>query len=131
MTRGVLGLSTIAPRFQNTIRDLRERNPCRILIVGGTCGAEVAPIGYLNEKYDGDLAVIWLDAHEDLNTPASSPSGHFHGMALRTLLGEGPDEYVSFLSRPLTPAQVFLAGSRDLDLPERVFIEQGVKCPLL
>ena len=124
MTRGVLGLSSIAPRFQKTIRDLRERNPSRILLVGGTCGAEVAPVGYLNEKYEGDLAVVWLDAHGDLNTAASSLSGHFHGMALRTLLGEGPDDYVSFLRRPLMSEQVFLAGTRELDLPERVFIEE-------
>lgn len=125
VTKGVFGLSSIAPRFQRTIRDLRERDPSRILMVGGTCGAEVAPVGYLNEKYDGDLAVIWLDAHGDLNTPESSTTGHFHGMALRTLLGEGPEEYVSFLRRQLTPGQVFLAGTRELDLPEQAFIEQS------
>jgi len=66
--------------------------------------------------------VLWLDAHADLNTPASSPSGHFHGMALRALLGDGPDMLVDHLSRPLTPAQVFLVGTRDLDPAERDFI---------
>ena len=50
VTRGVFGLNSIAPRFQRTIHDLRGRNPSRILMVGGTCGAEVAPVGYLNEK---------------------------------------------------------------------------------
>jgi arginase len=48
-------------------------------------------------------------------------------MILRTLLGEGPAEYVSDLRRPLSPAQVFLAGTRDLDPPEMEFIaERGI-----
>src|SRR6476619_630496 len=106
-TRGVLGLKSIAPRFQRTIEDLRKRQPDKIFMVGGTCGVEVAPVGYLNEKYDGDLAVIWLDAHGDLNNPASSPSGHFHGMPLRTLLGDGPIEYTSQLKLKLLPKQIF------------------------
>jgi len=123
-TRGVLGLKSIAPRFQRTIEDLRKRQPDKIFMVGGTCGVEVAPVGYLNEKYDGDLAVIWLDAHGDLNNPASSPSGHFHGMPLRTLLGDGPIEYTSQLKLKLLPKQIFLAGSRELDPPEQAFIKQ-------
>jgi arginase len=119
---GVLGLSSIAPRFRHTLDDLRRRAPDRILHVGGTCGAELAPVAWLNERYAGDLAVVWLDAHGDLNTPASSPSGHFHGMALRTLLGQGPVSLTAALRRPLVPRQVFLAGTRDLDSPEAQFV---------
>jgi arginase len=116
--RGVNGLASIAPRFVGALAKLREAAPDRIVTIGGTCGVEAAPVGYLNERYDGDLAVVWLDAHGDLNTPESSPSGNFHGMILRTLLGEGPPEYVAALRRPLMPGQVFLAGTRDLDPPE-------------
>lgn len=122
---GVIGLRSIAPRFRDAIARLRSAAPDRILTIGGTCGVEAAPVGYLNERYEGDLAVVWLDAHGDLNTPDSSPSGHFHGMVLRTLLGEGPDEYVGELQRPLRPAQVFLAATRDLDPPEREFIARA------
>jgi arginase len=124
---GVNGLSSIGPRFRKAMARLRAEAADRILTIGGTCGVEAAPIGYLNERYGGDLAVVWLDAHGDLNTPESSPSGNFHGMILRTLLGEGPAEYVSELRRPLAPAQVFLAGTRDLDPPEMEFIaQQGI-----
>ena len=84
---------------------------------------EAAPVAYLNERYGGDLAVVWLDAHGDLNTPASSPSGNFHGMVLRTLLGDGPSQYTAVLGRPLTPSQIFLAATRDLDPPEQAFVE--------
>ena len=93
-----------------------------VVTVGGTCGVEAAPVAYLNEQYDGDLAIVWFDAHGDLNAPATSPSGHFHGMVLRTLLGEGPHEYVGELRRPLRPAQLFLAGTRDLDPEESAYI---------
>jgi arginase len=124
---GVNGLRSIAPRFRRAMARLRAEAADRILTVGGTCGVEAAPVGYLNERYGGDLAVVWLDAHGDLNTPESSPSGNFHGMILRTLLGEGPAEYVSDLRRPISAAQVFLAGTRDLDPPEMEFIaERGI-----
>lgn len=119
---GVVGLASIAPRFQHAIARLREAMPDRIVTIGGTCGVEAAPVAYLNERYDGDLAVVWFDAHGDLNTPASSPSGHFHGMILRTLLGEGPDAYVRELRRPLRASQVFLAATRDLDPPEAAYV---------
>jgi arginase len=122
--RGVNGLQSIAARFRTAMARLRAEAADRILTIGGTCGVEAAPVGYLNERYGGDLAVVWLDAHGDLNTPESSPSGNFHGMILRTLLGEGPAEYVSDLRRPLSPAQVFLAGTRDLDPPEMEFITE-------
>lgn len=70
----------------------------------------------------GRLAVVWLDAHGDLHTPASSPSGAFHGMVLRALLGDGP----GLLSpvRTLTPAQIVLAGVRALEPAEREFVHR-------
>jgi arginase len=124
---GVNGLASIGPRFRKAMTRLRAEAADRILTIGGTCGVEAAPVGYLNERYGGDLAVVWLDAHGDLNTPESSPSGNFHGMVLRTLLGDGPAEYVSELRRPLAPGQVFLAATRDLDPSEMDYItQQGI-----
>ena len=119
---GVLGLDSIAPRFRRTLEYLRSVAPDRVITLGGTCGVEAAPVAYLNERYAGNLAVVWFDAHGDLNSPATSPSGHFHGMVLRTLLGDGPNEYVEALARPLQPSQVFLAGTRDLDPDEATYI---------
>lgn len=123
--QGVLGLSSIAGRARRTRAALDERRPSRIFTVGGTCGVELAPVSYLNSRYRGDLAVVWLDAHADLNTPESSPSGHFHGMVLRTLLGTGPAILVEALRRPLIPAQVVLAGARDLDRDEITFVSDA------
>jgi arginase len=119
---GVLGLEGITDRTSRTFADLRQRAPDRIFHIGATCGTELAPVAVMNERHAGDLAVIWLDAHADLNTPASSPSGRFHGMVLRTLTGDGPAGLCRLLARPLLPRQIFLAGGRDLDPPEQEFV---------
>ncbi|MCO5970133.1 GNAT family N-acetyltransferase [Actinoallomurus soli] len=87
--------------------------------IGGDCGVELEPIAAAARRYGDRLAVVWFDAHGDLNTPVSSPSGAFHGMVLRTLLGDGPAELVP--DRPLKPSQVVLAGVRDLDPAEHEY----------
>ena len=122
---GVFALNTIGSQFIETLKLLENVNPKQIMTVGGSCGTEVAPVSYLNSLYEGDLAVVWFDAHGDLNTPDSSPSGHFHGMVLRTLMGEGPEIFCSKIERPLDSGQVFLAGTRDLDESEMEYIESS------
>ncbi|MEH6501672.1 MAG: arginase family protein [Pseudoalteromonas distincta] len=121
----IFALDFIAKQFVRNLNLIREKSPQRVLTVGGSCGIDAAPVSYLNSRYEGDLAVVWFDAHGDLNTPASSPSGHFHGMILRTLLGEGPEEFCKHIERPLDSRQVFLAGVRDLDLSEKQYIEKS------
>ncbi|MEV4490172.1 arginase family protein [Micromonospora coxensis] len=89
--------------------------------VGGDCGVELAPVEAALARHGAGLAVVWFDAHGDLNTPASSPSGAFHGMVLRTLLGEGPPALLP--TRTLRPAQLVLAGVRALDPGERDVVD--------
>jgi arginase len=88
--------------------------------VGGDCGADLAAAAAAVRLFGDDLTVVWLDAHGDLNTPESSPSGAFHGMVLRTLLGDGPPDLVP--SRRLRPDRVVLAGTRALDPGEADFL---------
>jgi arginase len=71
--------------------------------------------------------VIWVDAHGDLNTPRTTPSGNIHGMALACLLGEGP-EALTAIGGPgprLRPEQAALIATRDLDPPERERLAAG------
>ncbi|MEJ3746194.1 arginase family protein [Actinomycetes bacterium KLBMP 9797] len=91
-----------------------------VVTVGGDCGVDLAPIEAALAAHGERLAVVWFDAHGDLNTPASSPSGAFHGMVLRTLLGDGPPSLVP--AQPLRPDRLVLAGVRALDPAERDFI---------
>ena len=115
---GVLGRSSIIKNSKRAFDLLNTEQPDRIFMIGGTCGSEIVPVAYLNQRYHRDLAVLWFDAHGDLNTPKTSPSGHFHGMVLRTLLGEGDRSVLELVQYPLSPSQVTLAGVRDLDIPE-------------
>ena len=91
-----------------------------MVTVGGDCGVELAPIEAALERHGDGLVVVWFDAHGDLNTPESSGSGAFHGMVLRTLLGEGPPAMAP--RRILKPSQVVLAGVRALDPAEKAYV---------
>ena len=92
------------------------------VVAGGDCGVELAPVEAAIGRFGDRLAVAWLDAHGDLHTPASSPSGAFHGMVLRALLGDGPGTLSP--ERTLKPGQVVLAGVRALDPAEREFVRR-------
>ena len=109
---GVLRLSSIA-LVRDRVAEQVKRLPSPVITIGGDCGVEIGAIGSIAAP---DVAVVWFDAHPDLNTPESSPSGAFSGMVLRTLLGEGASELLP--PRPLTPSQVIVAGARSFDQAE-------------
>jgi arginase len=88
-----------------------------VLTIGGDCGVEVVPIGVSRYRHGPGLGVLWFDAHPDLNTPESSPSGAFHGMALRALFGQGDPEFAA--SPALLAGSVALIGARSFDSAER------------
>jgi len=81
--------------------------PALPLVLGGCCCSHVGAIRGLGAR-PGRLAVIWIDAHGDLNTPDSSPSGNEWGMPLRMAIDAGA----------VSPGDVALVGARSLDPPE-------------
>jgi arginase len=85
--------------------------PDRPLVLGGCCCAHVGALEGLAARHDR-LALVWLDAHGDLNTAESSPSGNTWGMPLRMLIDAGT----------VAAANVALVGARNLDPPEEQFI---------
>jgi arginase len=85
--------------------------PEKPLVLGGCCCSHVGAVEGLATRFDR-LAVVWFDAHGDLNTPESSPSGNQWGMPLRMLLDSGT----------VHPGDVVLIGARNLDPPEVEFI---------
>jgi arginase len=88
------------------------------LLIGGDCGAELAAVE--RAAADGSVAVVWFDAHPDLNTSESSTTGAFGGMVLRTLLGDGVPSLVPRV--PLAPGRVVIAGSRSTDDSEEQYL---------
>lgn len=124
MRDGVAALDTLAANL-NAIRAAHANSRAQgraVVTVGGDCGVDLAPIEAALAAHGDRLTVVWFDAHGDLNTPASSPSGAFHGMVLRTLLGDGPRELAP--ARALRPDQVVLAGVRALDSGERAYVAE-------
>jgi arginase len=96
---------------------LARELPARPLVLGGCCCSHVGAIRELARRH-GRIGVVWLDAHGDLNTPESSPSGNEWGMPLRMLIDAGD----------VDPADVILLGARNLDPPEVEFIrEAGIR----
>jgi arginase family enzyme len=92
--------------------------PERPLVLGGCCCAHVGAVEGLATRYDR-LGLIWFDAHGDLNTPETSPSGNPWGMPFRMLLDSGT----------IAPEDALLIGARSLDPPEREFIAStGLRC---
>jgi arginase len=73
------------------------------------------------------IGMIWLDAHGDMNTPESSPSGNIHGMPLASIMGYGPPELTELggLKPMVEPHNVCLVGIRDLDAKERKLVKDS------
>lgn len=129
LENGIKGHGQILNQLKTANEIVGRSDPEKIFLIGGDCGTELAPISYLNKRYGGDLAVVWFDAHGDLNSPATSVTHNFHGMPLRCLLGDGDESLLSHCSSLLTPSQVIMAGTRELDPAEEVFIkEKSLTC---
>jgi arginase len=117
---GVLHFDALLENAQ-AVRSALDGISGPVLVIGGDCGSDTVPLARARTRHGTDLAVVWFDAHGDLNTPQSSPTGGYHGMVLRTLLGDGPRELTP--EQPLTPDQVVFVGTRSLDAPEAAFID--------
>ncbi|WP_279579213.1 arginase family protein [Fodinicola feengrottensis] len=91
----------------------------RPLVLSGDCPTARAVVAGLQRRQP-DLAVLWLDAHGDFNTPAISTSGYLGGMAIAMLTGRTPELFDDALGlRPVAETSVVLADARDLDPAER------------
>jgi arginase len=99
------------------------------VVLGGDHSVALGSIGGLASLY-GPGGVLWLDAHGDLNTPETTPSGNVHGMVLAAVLGLGGPAFESS-AWPLPavdPTRVALVGVRSLDAGERERVKElGVK----
>jgi arginase len=99
------------------------------LVLGGDHSVALGSIGGLASVF-GSGGAIWIDAHGDLNTPETSPSGNVHGMVLAAVLGLAADTFASeaWPMPALDPSRVALVGVRSLDEGEKARIrELGLK----
>jgi arginase len=99
------------------------------LVLGGDHSIAIGSIAGLAKHYD-NLGVIWYDAHGDLNTGETSPSGNIHGMPLAISLGIGHKDLVNIggIAPKIKPENIVIIGARSLDEGERELIkEKGIK----
>jgi arginase len=100
------------------------------IVLGGDHSIAVGTVSGVAEhfrKQDKRVGLVWLDAHGDMNTPDSSPSGNVHGMPLAAIIGYGAPELVELLGfKPkVNPRNVAIVGVRDLDSRERRIIKES------
>jgi arginase len=109
---------TMSERLARTVASVVEAGDFP-LVLGGDHSVSLGSI--TGTSIGRKVAVIWIDAHGDFNTPESSPSGNIHGMVLSALAGQGVPDLVD-LVRPgakVEPGNIALIGVRELDAGER------------
>jgi arginase len=94
------------------------------LVLGGdhsVAAGTVAGVAEFYRRQNQKVGLIWIDAHTDINTPESSPSGNVHGMPLAAIMGLGPPELANILnfSPKIAPENCVLVGVRDIDAVEK------------
>jgi len=101
------------------------------IVLGGDhslgAGSVAAAADWAKKTKDLPLGLLWVDAHADMNTPASSLSGNVHGMPLAALLGPEPAELarIGLQSPKVLPAHTVLIGIRNLDEREKVAVRES------
>jgi arginase len=100
-----------------------DRTP---IVLGGDHSIALGTLGGMASVH-GTGGAIWFDAHGDLNTPATTPSGNVHGMPLGAALGRDTESFASeaWPLPALDPAHVVLVGVRSLDEGERAYVRES------
>jgi len=101
------------------------------LVLGGDhslgAGSVAAAADWAKQAKDLPIGLLWIDAHGDMNTPATSLSGNVHGMPLAALLGTEPAELarIGTVTPKVLPAHTVLVGVRNLDEREKVAVRDS------
>jgi arginase len=94
------------------------------IVLGGdhsVAAGTVAGVAEFYRRQNQKIGLIWIDAHSDINTPETSPSGNVHGMPLGAIMGLGPAEMANIFnfSPKVAPENCVLVGIRDIDATEK------------
>ncbi len=121
----IIGLDIIRKQLMGGFSIVEEASPDKIFTVGGSCDGDIPYISYLNKRYNGDLAVLWVDAHGDINSAEESSSHLFYGMPIRALVGDFADTFGDIIKDTMSVGQFMNVGGRDLDPPEEVYFKKN------
>lgn len=101
-----------------------ERGDCP-LVLGGDHSVAIGTLAGLARAAGARGGLIWLDAHGDLNTPATSPTGNVHGMGLAAAVGRAVFPHPGLRLPAVDPARLVLLGIRSLDPDEQRYLREG------
>jgi len=96
----------------------------RVIVLGGDHSISIGSISGAVAGCDGEVGVIWIDSHADLNTNKNSPTGNIHGMSSAAILGEGHEAFVNLIQpgAKVKKENILYVGLKDLDHSEIDFI---------
>ena len=99
------------------------------LVLGGDHSVAIGTVSGLSQHYRkqrGKIGLVWIDAHADMNTPETSPSGNIHGMPLVCCIGIGPEEltHIYGYAPKVAPENVAIIGLRVVDRDERSIVHK-------
>ncbi|WP_288324492.1 arginase family protein [uncultured Phocaeicola sp.] len=112
--KGVSARRVILKQTKAALEKLRETNPEKIVTLGGECSVSVVPFTFLAGKYPDDVAIVWIDAHPDVNLPYDNYKG-YHAMALTACLGMGDEEIIRTLPGRYDASRALIVGVRSWD----------------
>ncbi|OCR05370.1 arginase [Helicobacter pullorum] len=124
---GILNYDEIVAQSKAALEILNTHKPDKILTLGGECSVSVVPFSYLANKYKDDVAIVWIDAHKDLNLQGDSYEG-YHAMALAACFGLIDKEGIAkILPAHFSPKDSILVGVRDFEGKKERCEEIGVQ----
>jgi arginase len=125
-------ISSACEQLAKKVEEILESSQLPLVLGGDhsiAIGSYAGVTSFYRNRQD-TIGLIWFDAHADMNTPETTPSGNIHGMPLAALLGYGTKEltYVGGFAPKLDPLLCAHVGARDIDAGERELIrELGVR----
>ncbi|HJF83915.1 arginase family protein [Helicobacter pullorum] len=124
---GILNYDEIVAQSKAALEILNTHKPDKILTLGGECSVSIVPFSYLANKYKDDVAIVWIDAHKDLNLQGDSYEG-YHAMALAACFGLIDKEGIArILPAHFSPKDSILVGVRDFEGKKERCEEIGVQ----
>ncbi len=124
------------PEITQVCRNVTERvmleadGDSSMIVLGGDHSAAIGSVSAtaaVAAQRGQRIGLIWVDAHTDMNTPETSPSGNIHGMPVACLIGEGPAALANLagLSPAVNPTNVVFIGIRSVDPSERFLVKSS------
>lgn len=124
-------------KYVYPVMDIAQVQRCEVLnnmdeafplIIGGDHSSCIGSISAALDKCNGDLSLIYIDAHADIHNDITTPSGNLHGLPLSILIGRCEDERLKIGINKLNPKNIFFVGLRSFEKEEMDFIKESGIC---